>query len=572
MLVARRRADVVRGDDPTNALADGPQDQHDPEPRQLVVADLHRRTAERLEDLLERVGVDRGGQAVADGRGPDRDAGLLAPGVGREVVGELGHEEDGVVGADRRGLGRLVAVAVRSGASRRAVAATRAPVACGSQSNVSVEPCELDRPDAGRQEVQERAEERGLADLPVLGGDDDRDAALDEDPQRRRQLRIERAGTQQFHDGTRRRWHVPDGDVAPRGRCHPSSDACGSHSKVSIAPSSSTVRTPGGRKSRSAPRSVDLPTCRASAATMTGTRPSMRTHSIAASSASSVPARSSSTMERGVGGTWRTAHRPRAGEVSAKGISERIRRWFPGSGRPAYGRPGSVKRFGARPRHQSSVPVRYLSLDGRFRHLPSRAMAARDPAADPERIADLATLFDQGGDPKWCWCSYFRVRGRDWTNATAGGNRELLETAARKRDHAPGLVAYDGRRGRRLGEPRSARGLRAAGLLQGPRPARRRPGLVDRVLRRRAEVARAGRRRRAARAPPSTTPATTARRCSRRTRSTSPRASGSPRRARSRARSAMFERAGFKVVARRQGSPNATPRPIVRDRSGLARR
>ena len=61
----------------------------------------------------------------------------------------------------------------------------------------------------------------------------------------------------------------------------------------------------------------------------------------------------------------------------------------------------------------------------------------------PKRIADLATLFDQGGDPKWCWCSYFRIRGRDWTNATAAENHEVLATAARRRDHAPGLVAYD---------------------------------------------------------------------------------------------------------------------------------
>ena len=61
----------------------------------------------------------------------------------------------------------------------------------------------------------------------------------------------------------------------------------------------------------------------------------------------------------------------------------------------------------------------------------------------PKRIADLATLFDQGGDPKWCWCSYFRVRGRDWTNARPAENRELLRAAARRRDHAPGLVAYD---------------------------------------------------------------------------------------------------------------------------------
>ncbi len=77
---------------------------------------------------------------------------------------------------------------------------------------------ELDRPDARRQEVEERAEERGLADLPGLGGDDDRDAALDKDPQRRRQLRIERAGTQQLHDGARRRWHVANGPPAPRWR------------------------------------------------------------------------------------------------------------------------------------------------------------------------------------------------------------------------------------------------------------------------------------------------------------------------------------------------------------------
>jgi hypothetical protein len=33
----------------------------------------------------------------------------------------------------------------------------------------------------------------------------------------------------------------------------------------------------------------------------------------------------------------------------------------------------------------------------------------------PDRFADLATLFEQGGDPKWCWCMSFRVRGRDWT-------------------------------------------------------------------------------------------------------------------------------------------------------------
>jgi GNAT superfamily N-acetyltransferase len=70
-------------------------------------------------------------------------------------------------------------------------------------------------------------------------------------------------------------------------------------------------------------------------------------------------------------------------------------------------------------------------------------MAIRIEPLTPDRLADLATLFDQGGDPKWCWCAYFRARGRDWTNSTAAANRDLLQAAAREQDHAPGLIAYD---------------------------------------------------------------------------------------------------------------------------------
>jgi GNAT superfamily N-acetyltransferase len=62
-----------------------------------------------------------------------------------------------------------------------------------------------------------------------------------------------------------------------------------------------------------------------------------------------------------------------------------------------------------------------------------------------ERLPDLAGLFGQGGDPKWCWCSFYRVRGVDFRTATAMGNRAVLEratvtTAAEGR--APGLIAY----------------------------------------------------------------------------------------------------------------------------------
>ena len=63
----------------------------------------------------------------------------------------------------------------------------------------------------------------------------------------------------------------------------------------------------------------------------------------------------------------------------------------------------------------------------------------------PERFGDLAVLFEEGGDPKWCWCTYFRVRGRDWTNSTAQTNRQELESRADD-DPPAGLLAYDGDR------------------------------------------------------------------------------------------------------------------------------
>ena len=63
----------------------------------------------------------------------------------------------------------------------------------------------------------------------------------------------------------------------------------------------------------------------------------------------------------------------------------------------------------------------------------------------PERLPDLAALFGQGGDPKWCWCSYFRQRNVDFASGSAAANRTVLEravdsTSAERR--APGLVAY----------------------------------------------------------------------------------------------------------------------------------
>lgn len=63
----------------------------------------------------------------------------------------------------------------------------------------------------------------------------------------------------------------------------------------------------------------------------------------------------------------------------------------------------------------------------------------------PARLPDLAALFGQGGDPKWCWCSFYRVRSVDFRSATASGNRRVLEGAVTElagEGRAPGLVAY----------------------------------------------------------------------------------------------------------------------------------
>ena len=65
----------------------------------------------------------------------------------------------------------------------------------------------------------------------------------------------------------------------------------------------------------------------------------------------------------------------------------------------------------------------------------------------PHRLPDLAALFEQGGDPKWCWCAYFRIRGFDFSSGGKARHRQVMETAAvenAKEGRAPGLVAYDG--------------------------------------------------------------------------------------------------------------------------------
>lgn len=186
-------------------------------------------------------------------------------------------------------------------------------------------------------------------------------------------------------------------------------------------------------------------------------------------------------------------------------------------------------------------------------------------ALTPERLADLAALFQEGGDPRWCWCAYFRVRGRDWTNSTTAENRAVLEAAVDELGpaRAPGLVAYAD--GAPVGwvslGPREDYDRLAASTVRAPiddtpvwsivcfvvgRRSRGR-GVAEALLRAAVEYARdrgattleaypveipAGRRIPSAHAYHGTL--------------------------------AMFERAGFTVVARRQANARSPVRPIVR--------
>src|SRR3954468_22040641 len=57
----------------------------------------------------------------------------------------------------------------------------------------------------------------------------------------------------------------------------------------------------------------------------------------------------------------------------------------------------------------------------------------------PEAWPALAELFSSGGDPRWCWCQYWRKPGLNWSNTTPDANRADLEALAQAGDPAPGL-------------------------------------------------------------------------------------------------------------------------------------
>ncbi len=180
----------------------------------------------------------------------------------------------------------------------------------------------------------------------------------------------------------------------------------------------------------------------------------------------------------------------------------------------------------------------------------------------PGRFADLATLFEEGGDPKWCWCVYFRFRGRDWTNSTAAKNRAALEELAepaRWRPASSPTTATRSSAGSASGRARTT--SVSPTRRSSPRSTTRRSGRSSASSSRAGRAARAWRRPSWTRRSPS--PGPTVRRRSRRTRSDT----GGGRVPAANAfhgTLSMFERAGFEVVERRQWNAASPVRPIVR--------
>jgi hypothetical protein len=65
----------------------------------------------------------------------------------------------------------------------------------------------------------------------------------------------------------------------------------------------------------------------------------------------------------------------------------------------------------------------------------------------PDRWDDVAALFGEGGDPKTCWCMFWRLRSKDWSFTKPSQTQDAFHALVdQDHDPAPGLLAYrDGR-------------------------------------------------------------------------------------------------------------------------------
>jgi GNAT superfamily N-acetyltransferase len=83
----------------------------------------------------------------------------------------------------------------------------------------------------------------------------------------------------------------------------------------------------------------------------------------------------------------------------------------------------------------------------------------------------LAALFREGGDPRWCYCQFWRLRSKDFAKLHVPDLRERLHEQARS-DIPPGLVALEADPGagtRAAGDETPTGGADGGGPLGGER-------------------------------------------------------------------------------------------------------
>lgn len=172
----------------------------------------------------------------------------------------------------------------------------------------------------------------------------------------------------------------------------------------------------------------------------------------------------------------------------------------------------------------------------------------------------LAGLFGEGGDPRWCWCAFWRLRGSAGGRQEVDGNRELLRGLAAGDGPAPGLVAL--RDGRAVGwvsvAPREGLARLAHSRVLAPVDDRPVWSIVCFV------VSRTARRQGVGTALVDAAVGYAAAHGATIVEAYPVETGGESAGAAPTGTVGMFTRVGFEVVATRQASPAARPRPIMR--------
>jgi GNAT superfamily N-acetyltransferase len=70
------------------------------------------------------------------------------------------------------------------------------------------------------------------------------------------------------------------------------------------------------------------------------------------------------------------------------------------------------------------------------------AGAYRVVPAESSRWDDVVTVMGTRGDPSWCWCQFFHLRGAAWSDSSTPERRSALQQQVCGAGRAPGVLAY----------------------------------------------------------------------------------------------------------------------------------